>query len=482
MAAEPHLDESDTVGPWLVLRGCDDERLHIGAIVAARAEHAVGQLATDEHTVIGEVIARYGEWRFLRYCFSVTLDAATDYAIGGASYRVQPHVSGDTRIAYVSCNGQETGDDARDLGERNALWRTLAGEHEHTALSLLLHGGDQIYADEVLDAHAATQAWRDDPNPPPFANERLTGLQSALEAAFLERYLTIYAQSEPAWLMARIPSLCMWDDHDICDGWGSLSPAQQDHTVAATVFSVARAFFRLFQLGCGPHEAHPLEVDTEGVSQTQIVDLPGLRILAPDLRSERRPDRVMGPAGWAALRHGLVSTSASRLLVMSSVPALGPRLSWFERALRVLPGIQGYEDDLRDQWQSRAHRTEWQAFLTALADGHVQRRHRVTLISGEIHLATRATMATSAGPIHQLVASGIAHPPPPVAYARALGALAHLGEAPVPDYPIRLHPLPGQSNVYIAQRNYLVLERQGGHWQAWWQLEDDDATPPLALD
>src|SRR3546814_1323896 len=56
----------------------------------------------------------------------------------------------------------------------------------------------------------------------------------------------------------------------------------------------------------------------------------------------------------------------------------------------------------------------------------------VTVLSGEIHLATRGTMDTPEGPLHQLVASGISHPAPPTAYARALGLLARFGEAPLP--------------------------------------------------
>src|SRR3546814_12764529 len=87
-------------------------------------------------------------------------------------------------------------------------------------------------------------------------------------------------------------------------------------------------------------------------------------------------------------------------------------------------------------------------------------------------------MDTPEGPLHQLVASGISHPAPPTAYARALSLLARFGEAPLPEHPISLHPLPGRSMIYTAQRNYLVLERRDGRWQAWWELENDGPKPP----
>jgi hypothetical protein len=90
-------------------------------------------------------------------------------------------------------------------------------------------------------------------------------------------------------------------------------------------------------------------------------------------------------------------------------------------------------------------------------------------------------MATEAGPVHQLVASGVAHPPPPRLYALALGALARLGEAPLEDHPIRLRPLPGRRAVYAAERNFLAIERQGGGWRAAWRLERGGWTPWLDL-
>lgn len=150
--------------------------------------------------------------------------------------------------------------------------------------------------------------------------------------------------------------------------------------------------------------------------------------------------------------------------------------------MQLTPRAEEYEDDLRNQWQSRAHRNEWRAFLQRLLAVHKRDDHRVTVLLGEIHLATRGTMAARSAPLHQLAASGITHPPPPWAYSRTLGALARLGESPVPGHPIRLHPLPGQNGIYAAQRNFPVRERRAGPWWAWWELERDEATPALALD
>ena len=189
----------------------------------------------------------------------------------------------------------------------------------------------------------------------------------------------------------------------------------------------------------------------------------------------------MGPAGWRALEGALASVEPGRVLVLSSVPALGPRLSLVERLMHLTPHMETYEDDLRDQWQSRAHRAEWRAFLERLAAVHANPATPVTVLSGEIHLATRGTLAVPPAPLHQLVSSGVAHPLPTPLYPRVLGWLARLGESPLPGHPIRLHPLPGRRAIYTAERNFLVLERRCGAWTAAWELEDSGRTPLLPI-
>ena len=106
----------------------------------------------------------------------------------------------------------------------------------------------------------------------------------------------------------------------------------------------------------------------------------------------------------------------------------------------------------------------------------------VAALSGEIHLATRAEMALGgARVLHQLVASGISHRAPPKAWARALGAIASLGESPLPGHPIQINRLPGQPGRYVAERNFLMLERGESAWQARWDLETSGLTEPMPL-
>ena len=473
----------EMLGPLLFLRGMEEGRLALAAVAMC---HGNGDgpdplLEAGDEAHAPRLLARLAGRRVLGYRFTLPAVADTGYRLGGIDYPVRGDVGGDLRIAYVSCNGQEEGDRDRPAEERNRLWARLCEEHRARPFHVMLQGGDQLYADEVVDEHPLSDAWSHDGDwRSEIDADALAQVREVVRAAYLAHYEAALRQPETAWIMARVPSVAMWDDHDIVDGWGSLPAAQLDAPVGRVVFEAAREAFLLFQTGTAPGEAPETAPDPTGANLGLHVALPGVDILAPDLRSERRPDRVMGEAGWEGFGAMLDRAEGGRVLVMSSVPALGPRLSLVERFLNLVPHAQKYEDDLRDQWQSRAHRAEWRRFLERLAAVHEGGRP-VTLVSGEIHLATHGTMEASPGPVHQLVASGISHPAPPRAYAACLGALASFGEAPLPDRPIRLHPLPGQRRIYAAERNYLVIERRGGAWQAEWELEESGRTPPLPL-
>ncbi len=469
-------DRAPDTGPMLFLRAAEAGGLRVAA-TCIRAEGAPPpRFETDRDWEAEPLVTRAGAtlWR----AEMVLPEGSGGYACDGARHEVATDMTGDLGLAFVSCNGQEEGDLDRPTGTRNALWIHLAERMAREDIHLLLHGGDQIYADEVTKAHRLSRDWPDDV-PATLTPEEREALKSALEETFFRRYATQWGQAGYAEAVARTPSLCVWDDHDICDGWGSLRRKAQHSDVARVLFEAAREAYLLFQFGCRGDERPEICLG-HGRALSWRVDLPDTTIVAPDLRSTRTKRTVMSEESWAEFEDGLRS-ARRRTLVISSVPALGPRLSLIERAMKLTRHMENYEDDLRDQWQSYAHREEWQRLLRRLMGLHDRPGHAVTVLSGEIHLAMHGTMKTDSGALHQLVASGITHPPPPKALPVALGLLARLGEAPLPGHPIRLHPLPGKRRPYTAERNYLVLTRRGGEWAASWQLEDSGATERLAI-
>ncbi|MGI3186434.1 alkaline phosphatase D family protein [Nioella aestuarii] len=476
------MSSSDPIlGPILFLDDIRDGKMHLAALLIAPMGQKVPPVIVGDAPAEMVKLAEPAGKSIHRARFSVSLDQPSFYHWNGTDYALAGVPDGAGRLAFVSCNGEEHGDLDRDATERNAMWARLAAEHDEHPFSLILHGGDQVYADEATRGHPLSEDWPDRlPRDPSRAD--LASLRDHLRERFAERYITLYQAPEFAYIAARVPALMQWDDHDICDGWGSLQRSRTYSPVGQTLFEIAREAALLFQHGTVEGDLPARFRDPAGLHLGWSVSAPGLRILGPDLRSERTRREVMGKGGWQMMEDETRAASPGRTLVLSSVPLLGPRLSLLELLMVLTPRMQKYEDDLRDQWQSRAHRDSWLHMLELMARIADRADQQVTVLSGEIHLATRGEMSLPSGDtLHQLVASGISHRAPPKAWAKVLGALAMLGDSPLKGHSIRMARIPGQTQRYIAERNYLVLERKGEDWSAEWDFEAAGRSPALSL-
>ncbi|MEN3793800.1 alkaline phosphatase D family protein [Fulvimarina sp. MAC3] len=473
-----------SVGPILISRGVEDGRHRIVAILVRPANEPVPEFQiSDGGAVDAELLATLFNSKVWRYSFDAPTNEPMTYSLAGEARQIAPCGTDDLRIAYVSCNGQEDGDLERPLEEREVMWDRLVAEHRQSPFALMCEGGDQLYADDVLQCHPDVIAW-DEASDEDCASMALTEeAREAIRFFYFNRYAITYTRPSMALMSAEVPALMMWDDHDIIDGWGSHADEVLDSPIGRCLFEAAREMFLLFQQGVGDNALPSCFHDETRESLSFTVDYPGLRLIVPDLRSERRRERVMGPKGWRGFEAAMASTPPNtRILIMSSVPVMGPRLSWLEFVSDYVPPAREYEDDLRDQWQSRSHRKEWKRFLKIIAEAQEGTTNRVTIISGEIHLATRGEMRLKdKSLIHQLVSSGISHGAPPKAYALVLTMLARLGESPLPRRKIKMHRMPSARTIYVEERNYMVLERGGRDWSAFWDLEDQGKTASLDL-
>lgn len=474
------------IGPVLILDDILGDAMHLSALFIGQGDTPPGPVHIGGQQVFATLLLGCGARTLWRARFAVPADQPSRYRWDGAEFELAGGVAGDMRIAFASCNGEEKRDLDRTPEERNIMWARLARQHQAAPFSLLLHGGDQIYADEATKGHPLTEDWpKHIPQDPP--KTAMDDLRQHLRSAFFDRYTAVYAVPEMAWLCARVPSLMQWDDHDICDGWGSLQRRRTDSQIGQTLFDVAREMALAFQHAAKDGDLPTRFADPAGLHLGWQVQAGALRILAPDLRSERGRRQIMGQGGWSMMEAARDAGFAGQTVLMSSVPLLAPRLSVLETLMVLHPRMLKYEDDLRDQWQSRAHRAEWQRILTllcdmALPDASGTRAAGITVVSGEIHLAARATMALGAGRVlHQLTASGISHRAPPKIWARVLGALSWLGDAPLKGHPIRMRRVPGQKGLFAAERNYLILSRKDDRWRARWDLETSGMTGPVEI-
>lgn len=470
-------------GPVLLFRGRQGDRWRVSALFVLRGTKEPPDLEVEGMRTPAPPrhVAALGGRTAWRFDFAVQRgaeDRRVAYGFRDEEERWRfcvPALGARPRIAYGSCNGwEEEAPDAAPGPDRNARWAHLLGAHRAAPYHLLLMGGDQVYADGVWRAHPQLAAWADAPSrrkpPEPLSPEA----RAAAEAWYEALYVNHWRQAEVAAVLASLPAVMMWDDHDVFDGFGSHPDAERETAAYRGLAEVARRHFAVFQQGCPPDEPHEAVWGAAHGSFAQDHLLDGVGLLVLDLRSERTPRRVMSDATWAALPGRLGRLSEARhLLVMSSVPVAFPNLSWAERIVNLLPGQAGYEDDLRDQWFSRAHREEHGRLLRLLAAHAHGTGASVAVLSGEVHLAHAARMRRADGAsLVQLTASGIAHPAPPAAWPAALERLSVLTRRLPGDVSVEFPPLPGGPERFVPARNWMSLEpREDGAYAARWHAE-----------
>ena len=103
------------------------------------------------------------------------------------------------------------------------------------AYHLLVLGGDQLYSDEIWGQLKTLRDWNDLPDKKKGAQPS-EKMRREIESFYFNLYLRQWSREGIRDVLASIPSLMMWDDHDIFDGWGSYSEKQQGWPVFQAIF------------------------------------------------------------------------------------------------------------------------------------------------------------------------------------------------------------------------------------------------------
>ena len=259
-----------------------------------------------------------GPLHALRYDLGITRpqglrEAKVDYKVGGASATFYaPGTRMPLQAAYASCNGFSSAEAANKLvgKERHAMWKSLLDQHNNkrsdrepvkSHYHLLLMGGDQLYADSIFAPNAPLGAWHDLSVKNRLSFKASNALRTKLAVYyFQDLYCSRWSQEGVKDGLASIPTVMMWDDHDIFDGWGSYPAEWQKCSVHQTTFEIARDCFRTFQLQLAPNEDQPGGIPNQNAfSCYHQVDDVG--ILSLDLRGERTEDQIISNKSWGGI-------------------------------------------------------------------------------------------------------------------------------------------------------------------------------------
>jgi len=567
------------LGPVLSFRGYVKRIWRVTALIGVSDRIAPPGFQVDGQACPAPVeLLTFDGVRYLRYdvsCKPGVAERKIAYGTADGSltwHFTVPGAEYSPRMAYVSCNGFSDPKAFRKLVRpENAVWEDLLSSHDKALrpkkhlidkeqlwhekrthdkglqrFHLLLMGGDQIYFDSIWEEVRELREWIALPRAKQLSYKVSDNLAAVVEAYYLNLYASRWLpdgrrswtakepQRDAADAMARVPTVMMWDDHDIFDGWGSYTPEMQRSAVYRTLFRCARKAFWVFQLqepvGLLPDltpiprpnlkQDDPLleKVDWAKVEKADALALPFIAgqpgfsmgfdvgpvsLLVADLRTERSRNQVLGPDTWTALqlwldrlpdgKVGNPGTKCQHLLVLSSVPVAHPKLTLAETLLDTLGQdhvLDSNADDLRDHWSHDDHEGERRRLLETLTRVSEKSKVRISIVSGDVHVAAWAVSyrldvppELSGAKISQFTSSAVIHPSLTGVFERLfLSVLNEAADKPQSidaQHVVEMMLFPGHNRYVMAARNWLALEldlgKAGNGSKLWatWRCENE---------
>ncbi len=404
-------------------------------------------------------------------------------------------------ISYTSCNGFSSAQLMKDTNDPYALWREMNLLNQQHPYSLMIMGGDQLYADSIWTEIESLKQLIEKTKEEIIAFQPDVALEQEIDLFYEQLYLKRWNEAETSLALASIPQIMMWDDHDIFDGWGSYPEEINNCPLYQTIFTYARKHFALFQL-----RSRNGMLSQRGTHHAYYLHFSNYTILAMDHRSERTIQQVMSKAQWADCLTWMKEVELRKnLLVMSGVPVVYRDFSFVERTVEVTSKEEEVTDDLKDHWRAKEHlgerlkfinmllselrvrQTRYTASQTNKSVWHVSSTARTVIMSGDVHIGALGVIMdrriTPEVKVYQVVSSAIVHPPPTwLQWTAIRTATNDRNEYLTDDKKVETAMItPVGSNTYIRARNYATLQEgnDGKLWVNWINESDDKAEYPL---
>jgi hypothetical protein len=346
----------------------------------------------------------------------------------------EPH-----RIVLWSCNQPYDTDDAGHAvlhADFPGLLEWVEAHVESFAPQVIWGLGDTAYADGTPATNFVGQAYGE------VDLAGRPGLRAELRSAYRRMYRAHWSFPPLQRLMRTVPHLCMWDDHEIRDGWGS-----EDLDFAGgnpLIFEVAREVADEYILQSGPR----LRPNRPGMAPAARPDAHqayvagSLAAFIFDGRNSRRysdpESRIVSDAQFADFEAFCESIARNRhvhfLVLGCAVPFINLKDFVEElgaQAPKALTDLMaGIRDDIRDSWHAPANRPGLKRILGILRRLHWRRPDLdIVNVSGDIHVANAFSFQPPGfmKALYQFTSSALTnreHPPEAVAALVDLGTIA----------------------------------------------------------
>ncbi|KAJ5504016.1 hypothetical protein N7463_006890 [Penicillium fimorum] len=327
-----------------------------------------------------------------------------------------PPVGESMNIMFHSGNGVSPSVDSDRVCGPDPLWRDILNEHQTRPFHVMIGGGDQIFNDSVITESTFFQEWIKIKSAADRYGASFTPeFRAELEQFYLERYAAWFSQGLFSLANSQIPTINIWNDHEIFEGFGSYHNDFMQSSVISGIGKIAFKYYMLFQHHSVPDEteadepswllgAHPGPY-IEQKSRNLFMSLgQGVSFLGLDCRTERRSNEVLSEETcdllWDRCHREIMKGETKHLIVLSSVPVAYPRVAMLRNFMNsrkslgkagVLGGLVnrsgGNVEVFDDHWAGKHLKSERTWLVEDLQDLAAEKSVRITILSGDVHLA-----------------------------------------------------------------------------------------------
>ena len=318
------------------------------------------------------------------------------------------------KFAYASCNGFGHAEAAIKTRDHHVLWQKMVKENQRAPYAMLLMGGDQLYADTLWGELGLPKInhWPQLPESEKEKYQLTPELESRIDAFYEKLYIESWQDESMSEIMACVPSVMMWDDHDIYDGWGSFPDELLHHPIYDALYRVAARYFELFQLRSLKNRSM---IRKKGDHYSCVLQYRNFHIISLDQRSGRTIDTIMTEKHWDDLDECLAGIPQfDHVLVMIAVPLVYRSFRFVEWVYDKTHVIEEMEDDVHDHWSAIRHRDERGRMVMTMVEIARKSAGKVAILSGDVHIGGIGMIYDYKGDnrILQIISSGIMNQPP----------------------------------------------------------------------
>lgn len=307
------------------------------------------------------------------------------------SFRTLPLDPTRLRVAVVSCNYV---DKAKDSDPWAVLKNHCIDTPGHT-IDMLLHIGDQVYADDADAYVSSTMAYESALR---LARKKITpAVMREIREIYRNAYRQTWSHPTIRQVLASVPNLMILDDHEVTDDWGtdphcrpvSTGNPEQDKEAQIKCL-VAQQGIRAYreyqkQLWADQSEEDLIQHGNEyhrhrfGSVGFMFIDTRCGRAYVDDVDHP-----LLTNAQWKTITDDLgpggMFSDIKALVVLSPVPVAFLDYKRAEEA-------RAAENDLRDHWSFRKFVHDQRAFVHMLKDWKEARNDReLYLVGGDLHV------------------------------------------------------------------------------------------------